>query len=66
MRRSGMTGQRLVALFILGWVLLNFPILFLFSRSSEVLGIPLLYAYVFGVWSLLVGLMAFVIERKRE
>ncbi len=66
MRRSGMIGQRLVALFILGWVLLNFPILFLFSRSTAVLGIPLLYAYVFGVWSLLIGVMAYVIERPRD
>ncbi len=66
MRRSGMTGQRLAALFMMGWVLLNFPVLFLFSKPIDVLGIPLLYAYVFAVWTLLVALMAFVIERTRD
>ncbi len=66
MKRSGMTGQRLAATFLLGCVLLNFPILFLFSRPTEVAGIPLLYAYVFGVWFLLVGIMALVIERTRD
>jgi hypothetical protein len=63
MRRAGATGQRLVAIFVLGCVLLNFPILSLFSRREEVLGIPLLYVYVFGAWSLLVGLMAAAVER---
>lgn len=63
MRRVGATGQRLAAIFVLGCVLLNYPILSLFSRREEVLGIPLLYVYVFGAWTLLVGLMAAAVER---
>ena len=66
MKRSGMTGQRLAAVFMMGCFLLNFPILALFTRSGEVVGIPLLYVYVFGVWTLLIGLMALVIERLRD
>jgi hypothetical protein len=66
MRRSGTTGQRLVAIFLMGGALLNFPILFLFAQPSEVAGFPLLYVYVFGVWVLLIGLMALVIERPRD
>ncbi len=66
MKRSSMTGQRLAATFLLGCVLLNYPILFLFSRPAEVLGIPLLYAYVFGVWILLVAVMALAVERTRD
>jgi hypothetical protein len=66
MKRSGKTGQRLAAIFMMGCVLLNFPILFLFARHGEIAGIPLLFAYVFGAWSLLIGLMAFVVERPRE
>jgi hypothetical protein len=66
MKRSGKTGQRLAAIFLMGCVLLNFPILFLFARQGEIAGIPLLFAYVFGAWSLLIGLMAFVVERPRE
>jgi hypothetical protein len=66
MRRSGATGQRLAAIFVMGCVLLNYPILSLFSRSEDVAGIPLLYAYVFGAWIVLIGLMALAIERDRR
>jgi hypothetical protein len=66
MKRSGKTGQRLAAVFMMGWVLLNYPILGLFARAGEVGGIPLLYAFVFGTWVLLIALMAFVVERARD
>jgi hypothetical protein len=66
MRRSGMTGQRLAAIFMMGCVLLNYPVLFIFARSGDIAGVPLLYAYIFGVWTLLIGLMALVIERPRD
>jgi hypothetical protein len=66
MKRSGTTGQRLVAIFLMGCILLNYPILSLFTRSREVAGIPLLYAYVFAAWTLMIGLMAFVTERPRD
>jgi len=66
MKRSGMTGQRLAAIFLMGWLLLDYPILSLFTRSGEIAGIPLLYAYLFGVWVLLIALMALVIERMRN
>ncbi len=58
-----LSAQRLAALFLLGWLLFNFPLLALFNRAVEVLGIPLLYAYIFGVWLVLIVLMAAVIER---
>jgi hypothetical protein len=61
-----LTGQRLAALFLLGWVLFNFPILSLFNRAGAVFGIPILYAWLFGVWIGLIALMAWVIERRRE
>jgi hypothetical protein len=63
MRRAGATGQRLAAIFVMGCVLLNYPILSLFSRSEAVAGIPLLYVYVFAAWTLLIGLMAVAVER---
>jgi hypothetical protein len=65
-KRSGMTGQRLAAIFLMGCVLLNYPILSLFTRRVALAGIPLLYAYIFGVWALLIGLMVVVIERPGE
>ena len=66
MRRTDVTGQRLAAIFLMGCVLLNYPILSLFSRPSEQAGIPLLYAYVFVAWVLIIALMAWVIERPRD
>lgn len=66
MGRSGITGQRLAAVFLLGCVLLNYPILFLFNRPGSIFGIPLLYLYIFGAWAFLIGLMAYVIERRRN
>ena len=63
MKRSGTTGQRLAAIFMMGAILLNYPILSLFTRSADLGGIPLLYAYVFVTWTLVIGLMALVVER---
>ncbi len=66
MERPGKTGQRLVALFVAGAILLNYPIIFLFARRVSVAGVPLLYAYVFGVWIALIVALAYVVERSRE
>nr|MDP2190837.1 hypothetical protein [Rhodoferax sp.] len=63
MHRSDITGQRLVAIVLLGCVLFNYPVLSLFSKPGAMFGIPLLYFYIFAVWALLIGLTAFVIER---
>ena len=58
-------GQRLIALFILGCLLFNYPILSLFNVAAEFVGVPVLYAYLFAAWALLVTLMAFVVETRR-
>ena len=62
MDRKGMTGQRLAAVFLLGCVLLNYPLLFLFNRPVRLFGIPLLYLYVFAAWAGLIALLAYLIE----
>lgn len=59
-------GQRLAALFLLGCLLFNYPLLQLFARDGTVLGIPLLYCYVFGAWAALIGLMALAAERRER
>ncbi|HVL74556.1 MAG TPA: hypothetical protein VM406_00960 [Noviherbaspirillum sp.] len=66
MDRSSITGQRLVAVFLLGCVLLNYPILFLFNKAEGLLGIPSLYLYLFGAWAFLIALMAWLIERNGD
>ncbi|MFD2271151.1 hypothetical protein ACFS07_08495 [Undibacterium arcticum] len=58
-------GQRLVALFVLGWLLFNYPLLALFNDAGTLFGIPLLFAYLFVVWALFIGLLAFIVEQKK-
>jgi hypothetical protein len=48
---------------MLGALLFNYPILALFNKPSFAFGIPLVYAYIFFAWALLVAAMAFVVER---
>jgi hypothetical protein len=57
-------AQRMIALCMLGCVLFNFPILALFNVSGTLFGVPVLYAYLFIAWALLIALMAWVIEKR--
>ena len=57
-------GQRMIALCMLGCVLFNFPILALFNVPSTLFGVPILYAYIFLAWALLIALMAWVAEKR--
>lgn len=57
-------GQRLVALFLFGCLLFNFPLLALFTGSARIWGIPLIYFYVFAAWMAIITLMALIIERR--
>ena len=58
-------GQRMIALCMLGFVLFNFPILALFNIPGTLFGVPVLYAYIFIAWALLIALMAWVVEGRR-
>ena len=65
MERDEAKGQRLVALFILGCLLFNYPVLSLFNVASDAFGVPLLYAFIFAAWAVLVALMAVAVESRR-
>jgi hypothetical protein len=56
--------QRLVALCLLGLLLFNYPLLALFNVPETVLGVPVLYAYIFAAWALLIGLMALAVRPR--
>jgi len=64
MNAPPLKGQRLVALFLLGCLLFNYPLLSLFAGNTRLWGLPLLYLYVFAAWAVIIGLMALIIERK--
>lgn len=65
--------QRLLALFAAGWLLWDFPLLRLWLGSpiteagaATVFGLPLLPVALFGIWALLIGLLARLMEARAE
>jgi hypothetical protein len=63
MRRSD-TTERLIALFLLGLLLFNYPVLAVFNRTAEVAGIPLVYFYIFAAWAGFIALLAILVDRN--
>jgi hypothetical protein len=59
---SGLRSQRLLALFALGWLLLNFPLLTLWDRDIRIAGLPLLPLALFAGWAALIAATAWVTE----
>jgi hypothetical protein len=66
MIRPTLKGQRLVALFLLGCLLFNYPLLSLFASEIRIWGIPLVYVYLFSAWAILIAAMALIIERRDQ
>ena len=64
MAKPGRRNERLIGLFLLGCLLFNFPMLALFNVRATVLGVPLLYAYLFAAWGLLIALLAVIMDRS--
>ena len=57
--------QRLLVLFVLGCLALNYPLLALFSKIALWYGIPVLYLYLFILWFLFIVCIAVITERKK-
>ncbi len=64
MKRSSPVRQRLSALGLIGVPLMTFPLLGL--PSGNLFGLPAGYVYLFGVWAGLIGLAAWVAERRNS
>jgi hypothetical protein len=58
-----MRSSRLTAAGAFGLLLLNYPLLALFDRPVRVLGVPLLWAYLFTLWAALIALIAYVVHK---
>ena len=58
-------SRRLFGLFLLGYILFNYPILSIFNSEKFLFGIPLLYLYMFAVWLLLIVLIVLVTRFTR-
>ncbi len=66
MYRNRLNAQRLAAVFLVGCLLFNYPLLALFNKATSVLGVPLLYAYIFIAWLGIIGLIALIVERRLD
>ena len=64
MAKRGIINQWLVPVFLFGTLLFTFPLLSLFNNADVVLGIPVLYVYLFAAWGLVIALMALAVERR--
>jgi hypothetical protein len=60
---NAINSQRLIALFIGGWLLLNYPLLALWDVDATWWGIPVFPAALFLLWGLLILLTAWLVER---
>lgn len=61
--QRGPGTQRLLALFALGGLLFNFPLLRIFDADALLFGLPLLPTALFIVWALLIVALAWLMER---
>lgn len=60
MTRDKLKNGRLVAIFLTGLVLFNYPLLSLFNMDALFMGIPLFYIYIFTAWLVIIFLTAWV------
>jgi hypothetical protein len=68
---QGLLAQRLLALFLAGWVLLDFPLLRLAlgggsagpAPPATLFGLPRLPLLLFAAWALLIVLLVVLMER---
>jgi hypothetical protein len=56
--------SRLVALAVLAFALFNYPLLHLFDVDAIVLGVPLVWLYVFVSWAVLIVLVALTVRDR--
>lgn len=63
MPRRGLTGERLIGLFLFGLLLLTPPLIGAFDKATLVGGVPSLYLYLFFSWASLIALTALIVER---
>lgn len=66
MRRFLLARRRLAALFLVGVLLLFSPLAALVDRQGDWLGVPAPFLYLFGAWTLLIGLAAWIVERRDQ
>lgn len=59
---QGLAAQRLLALFVAGWLVFDFPLLSVWDRDVTVFGIPLFPAALFIAWAVLIAWVCWINE----
>jgi hypothetical protein len=59
-------NERLIAVLVIGFILLNYPLLSLFSKGKLFFGVPVLYLYLFLVWVCFIGCVAIILEKTKS
>jgi hypothetical protein len=59
-------GQKLFFVFLLFLVLFNFPLMSIFNTNRLIMGLPLLYLYLFFIWALLIAVLYLIVRRKNN
>lgn len=64
-RKDEQLAGRLAAVAALGFVLIVPPFLTQFDNMDQVFGVPVLWAYLYLVWAVVIGLVAVIGGRSR-
>ncbi|MBT2970807.1 MAG: hypothetical protein KME51_13055 [Candidatus Thiodiazotropha sp. (ex Ctena orbiculata)] len=66
MSNTPQTRQRLAGVTLLGLLLFFSPVLTLFDKAIEWIGVPVSYLYLFGIWLALILLAAWTVEGSKH
>ncbi len=61
---QGLAAQRLLALFVAGWLVFDFPLLSVWDRDATLFGIPLFPAALFIAWAVLIAWVCWINEHS--
>jgi hypothetical protein len=64
MPRRHLVSHRLVAVFLLGCLLFNYPLLAVLDRFGSIGGLPSSFVWLMAAWFFLIVLMAVIVERS--
>ena len=59
-------AQKILGIFFIFLVLFNFPILNIFWKGDLVLGVPLVYLYIFSIWLLMTIALIWLMEFRNK
>ncbi len=66
MNSPNRTVERSIATFLFGFLAFSPPLLAIFGAEAFVLGLPLLYLYLFAAWGLIIAMIAWIADLGAE